>query len=356
MKLEKTKDIGLPAGVLGLAASPDGTNLFAACMDGAVYACDPATGSVTPLATRHSSFASGCVLLPGGETVLSAGYDGWLHWHDVESRQCFRRVQAHSFWSWQLALSADGDRAASVTGQFLAGGEKYEPAPATEPTLKVFDTQTGELVQSFAHGPPVLSTAFSPDGRHIAAANMMGEVGIWEIASGKQAVLFKSPGFTSWGINKSPHYCGGIYGLAFTRDAAALICCGMGPMFDPMAGNGRMTWERWDWRASPARKQDQIRDGDRGAGLMEALAQAPDYSAFVMGGRQVQGTWNAALFGADGKLLASLDTKSRVTRAVFTQGGRTLFLAAAVGQPPRKNGKWADFGRIHVVKVVSERG
>ena len=107
MKLTKVKDLSLPTGVLGLAAVADATRLYAACMDGALYECDLAAGTVTPFESKHGSFASGCVLLPGGKTLISAGYDGWLLWHDVESKQCFRRLQAHTFWSWQLALSAD---------------------------------------------------------------------------------------------------------------------------------------------------------------------------------------------------------------------------------------------------------
>lgn len=350
MKLLKSKDLSLPAGVLGLAADAGGKRLFASCMDGAVYGCDPATGATAPFEARHASFASGCALLPGGETLISAGYDGWLLWHEVATKRCFRRVQAHRFWSWQMAASPDGRRVATVTGQYLAGGEKYEPAPAAEPTVKVFDTHTGDLTRTFDHGPPVQSVAFAPDGRHLAAANMMGEVRVWDIETGATAAKFTAPGFTSWGVQKSPNYCGGIYGLAFAPDGASLLCCGMGPMYDPMAGNGKMTWQRWDWRAAPPKKLGQIRDGDGGAGLMEALAVRPG-DGFLMAGRQAQGTWTTALFADDGKLLASLDTKSRVTRALFAPDGRTAYLAAAVGQPKRVNGKWGDYGRIHVVGV-----
>jgi hypothetical protein len=180
---------------------------------------------------------------------------------------------------------------------------------------------------------------------------MMGEIGVWDIESGKRVALITTPEFTSWGIIKSPHYCGGIYGLAFAPDGNSILACGMGPMTDPMSGNGKMTWQRWDWRATPPKKLGQNADG--GTGLMETLAFTPNGSAFVMAGRQAQGTWTTALFAADGKLLASLDTKSRVTKAVFTPDGKTLYLAAAVGQPSRKDGKWGDYGRIHVVDVVS---
>jgi WD40 repeat protein len=351
MKLTKSKDLKLPTGVLGLDLDDD--RLYAACMDGALYAVDPKKGDATPFAEKHGSFASGCALLPDGDTLISAGYDGQLLWHDVATMKCTRRLKAHSFWSWQLAVSPGGSRVATVTGQYLVGGEKYEPAPWPEPTVKVFDTATGDLVRSFEHGPPVLSVAFSPDGKHLAAANMMGEIGVWDLDAGQRVALISTPDFTSWGIIKSPHYCGGIFGLKFAPDGNSLLCCGMGPMGDPMAGNGRQSWQRWDWKATPPKKLAEIRDGDGGTGLMETLAYAPDGRAFVMAGRQAQGTWTTALFAADGKLLASLDTKSRVTRAAFTADGKTLYLAAAVGQPSRKDKKWGDYGRVHVVNVTS---
>ena len=353
MKLEIEKTIHLATGVLGLAGTAGGERLYAACIDGRIFEVIPATGGITPFPGAHTSYASGCVLLPDGKTLISGGYDGCLLWHDVESRSLLRRVKAHDFWSWQIALSPDGRHVASASGQFLVGSEKYEPAPAASPTLHVYDTISGERVQAFDHLPPVLSTAFSTDGKHLAAANMMGDVRIWDLASGRQAAEFHTPDFTSWGIIKSPHYLGGIYGLAFSPDGASLLCCGMGPMTDPMAGNGKMTWQRWAWRETPAKRLTQIRDDEHGSGLMEAIGFTPDDKAFLMAGRQAQGTWNAALFSdADGKLLASLDTKSRVTRHRFTADGRQLFLAAAAGQGARKDGTWPHYGRIHVVKIT----
>ena len=142
---------------------------------------------------------------------------------------------------------------------------------------------------------------------------MMGEVRVWNLESKdtKPASQWTTPDFTSWGSIKTHHYCGGIYSLAFSPDGAALLCCGMGPMTDPMAGNGKMTWQRWAWRDTPPKMIEQIHDGEHGSGLMETLAHTPDGSAFVMAGRQAQGTWTAAIFStSDGKLISSLDTKS----------------------------------------------
>jgi WD40 repeat protein len=355
MKLTLAHEHSLPTGVLGLAITPDGNRAFAACVDGAIYAVDMATGKNEAFEEKHTSFANGCVLLPDGRTVISAGCDGTLLWHDVESRRSTRRVQAHRFWNWQLALSADGRRIATTTGQYLPGGWKYEPAGETEASVKLFDTANGELVASFGHTPPVLSCAFTNDGKYAAAANMMGEVRVWEIGAGPNArpvSQWTSPDFTSWGTVKTHHYCGGIYGLAFSPDDDALVCCGMGPMNDPMAGNGKMTWQRWNWRKGE--RIDQVKDGERGSGLMEALAWHPEGKFFVMAGRQVQGTWNAAVFSAvDGSLLHSIDTKKRITQARFTRDGQSLVISGAIGQPQRKEGKWPSWGRVQVYRLTT---
>ena len=78
MKIEKTTTISLPTGVLGLTGTADGSRLYAACMDGRVFEIDPAAKAVTPFAGAHTSYASACVLLPDGRTVISGGYDGCL--------------------------------------------------------------------------------------------------------------------------------------------------------------------------------------------------------------------------------------------------------------------------------------
>lgn len=353
MKLTLAHDHNLATGALGLAIKPDGSHAFAACADGALYEVESATGKVEAFDGKHLSFASACVLLPDGRTVISGGYDGMLLWHDVETRRCSRRVQAHRFWNWQLALSPDGRHLATVTGQYLPGGWKYEPATESEPSVKVFDALNGDPVAAFSHTPPVLSCAFSPDGQHLAAANMMGEVRVWNLRSGaenKPVAQWTSPAFTSWGTIKTHHYCGGIYGLAFSPDGASLLCCGMGPMTDPMAGNGKMTWQRWDWQKGE--RVDQIKEGQHGAGLMETMAWHPDGTHFVMAGRQAQGTWNAAVFSAAaGSLVHSLDTKQRITHARFTADGHSLIMAGATGQPQRKLGLWPSWGRVQIYRV-----
>jgi WD40 repeat protein len=352
LKLNPTKDLKLPTAVLSLAATPEGKQLFAACLDGGVYAVSVDSGEPKQLG-KHESYASGVQYLAKSNQLISAGYDGALHWFSLAENKELRVVKAHDFWSWKLRLSPDERLVASATGQYLAGGEKYEPAKEREPSVKVFDTERGKQVGAFEHTPPVLSIAFSPDSKHLAAANLMGEIRIWELATGKQVAAWTTPDFTCWGIIKSHHYVGGIFDLAFSPDGRELLACGMGPMVDPMAGNGKQTWQRFAWMENPPRKIAQIQDSDAGTGLMEALRFHPEGKHFLMAGKLAQGKWNAAVFDAStGALAHSLDCKMRVTDAVWL-GGTQLALSGATAQEKKnKEGRSPDFGRIKLFQTT----
>ena len=190
-KLTKAKEIKLPSAVLALESTPDGKTLFAACLDGSVQRVTVETGEALAIG-RHDSYASGVALLPGAQQLVSSGYDGVLHWLDLASGKELRSVQAHQFWSWDLAASPDGRWVASVTGQYRAGSYKYDPAPGTEPSVRVFDAASGALKHSWDFLPPVQAVAFSPDSRRVAAGNLMGEVAVWDLETGRIVSQWKT--------------------------------------------------------------------------------------------------------------------------------------------------------------------
>lgn len=350
LTVKSVKEIKLPTGVLGLDVTRDAKSVFAACIDGGVFAVDLASGKAEKLA-EHGSYASGAALVADSLVVISAGYDGVLQWHDTQARKTFRKVSAHQFWSWQAAVSFDGKHVASVTGQYLCGGYKYEPLPEREPSVRVYETANGKSIHSFPHVPPVQAVAFSRDGKFLAAGNLMGEVRVWELTSGKQVANFTTPSFTGWGIIKGHYYTGGIYALHFAADDAELYLAGMGSTTDPAAGNGKQLWQRFNWREG--KKLGETADGDSGRGLMETLAFHPSGNYFAMGGRLENGKWSLAFFDVKtGALLHSLDTKSRVTKAVFSADGSQLFIAEALGQGKPKDGKIPDFGRVTIYNVA----
>jgi WD40 repeat protein len=341
----------LPTGVLDLAVDPDGQRAYAACMDG-VYQVDLTSGQAQRL-FEHQSYVSGVVLDPARPVLISAGYDGQLIWYDLQRAGIFRRVQAHRFWSWNLAVAADGRFVASASGQYLAGGEKYEPAPEREPSVKLYDVATGDLLHALSHVPPVQAVAISPDSRYVAAGNLMGELRVWDAASGQLLAQWTTGDFTSWGIIKSHCYIGGIYALQFSAGGDQLLAAGMGPMRDPMAGNGRQLWQQFAWQETPVRKVDETHGGESGEGLMETLAVHPQLPLFLMGGRLRGGEWNAALFSAhDGTRRHHLNTGYRLTRAIFGHDGQRLYLAGTDKQHPPKDGTYPPFGILEVHELT----
>lgn len=352
MKLNLNKEIKIPTAALGISTIPQSRRLLVSCFDGSVVLVDPDKESLVPLGT-HSSYASGVMSVLEGTMAVSAGYDGILQWHDIESQKTVTVEKAHDFWSWQLKASNNGKLVASTTGQYLSGGYKYEPAPEKEPSIKVYDTETTKLIASFSHLPPVLSVAFSPDNRFLAAANMMGDIRVWDLESKELLNEWNTPDFTSWGIIKSHHYIGGIFDLSFAPDGKTILACGMGPMRDPMAGNGKQTWQEFDWQKPEPEKIREIMDDERGRGLMETLSWHPDNKSFCMAGRMAQGNWNTALFAHEtGQILQGIDNKTRVTKSVFTEDGNQLILAGAKSQGAPEKGKWKDFGRLYIYDVV----
>ena len=351
MKINLKKEIKLPTAALGLSTIPQSKHLLTSCLDGSVILMDPDKETWIPLG-HHSSYASGVTSILDGTMAVSAGYDGILQWHDLRSAQTVAVEKVHDFWSWQLKSSKDGKLVATSTGQYLSGGYKYEPSPEKEPSIKVFNTRTRNLIAKFSHLPPVLSIAFSPDNRLMAAANMMGDIKIWNIESQKLLAEWNTPDFTSWGIIKSHHYIGGIFDLSFSPQGKTILACGMGPMRDPMAGNGKQTWQEFDWQTTPTAKIKEIMDSERGRGLMETLSWHPDNKTFCMAGRMAQGNWNTALFNHEtGELLQSVDNKTRITKSLFTEDGNRLILAGATSQGGPENGKWRDFGRLFIYDV-----
>jgi WD40 repeat protein len=329
-----------------VALDPDQQHLYAATFDG-VYQLDMVDGRFVCL-TVHDSYASGVVRDPVRPVVISAGYDGQLIWYDLGRKAVFRRVRAHRFWSWKLAISPDGRFVASVSGQYLAGGENYEPAAEREPSVKLYEVRSGDLIHAFSHVPPVQAVAISPDSRYVAAGNLMGEVRVWDVSSGRPMVQWTTEAMTSWGIIKSHCYIGGINALQFSRSGDCLYAAGMGPMRDPMAGNGRQLWQQFAWQETPVRLVDQTHEGESGEGLMETLAVHPSEPYFLMAGRLRGGEWNAALFSTlDGAKLHHLDTGFRITSSAFTAGG-DLVLGGADKQHPPKHGMYPPFGIVQI--------
>ncbi len=102
------------------------------------------------------------------------------------------QLTGHKGGLWAAVYSPDGSRLATAS---------------IDGTVKVWDPATGNLLRTFeGHVSslthvPVMSLAFSPDGRHIASGSIYpnpfaprksrGEIKIWEVENGKELLKFR---------------------------------------------------------------------------------------------------------------------------------------------------------------------
>lgn len=380
IELKKIDRYAFPSGVLDFAVMSDGQRLYAACMDG-IYELqftEPSKEKAKPKRIgRHESYVSSVALIESTHSLLSTAYDGTFQIRNLEgslaalagpatvdtkmdienkpqSIEILPRLseRIHSFWSWDMALSPDQRLVASVSGQYLAGAEDYAPLASQEPTVKIIEAATGKLVHAFEMLPSVQCVAFDISSRYVAAGNLMGDLAVWELESGRQMAQWRSKSFTSWGIIKSHCYIGGVFAVSFSPDGESLYAAGMGDMKDPMAGNGRQLWQCFEWRKSPVEMKLETVAAQAGEGLMETLAWHPSGSHFIMAGRLRGGKWNLGIFdAATGQLIGEAKTGMRITTARYSPDGETLYLGGMQGQPGPKENRFPDFGYLERYRV-----
>ncbi len=362
IELEKTGRYSFPMGVMDIAVTKDDHHAYAACMDG-LYELeipDSEAKDAKPkpaFVAQHGSYVSGVGLLEEDRELVSTSYDGTIQirprGNDPSMPPRFAE-RLHSFWSWRMAVSRDRKYIASVSGQYLAGAEDYTPLPSPEPTVKLLESKTGRTIHQWNMLPSVQCVAFDPSNQYVAAGNLMGDLAVWEIATGNQLASWRTKSFTSWGIIKSHCYISGIFAVSFSPDSKTLYAAGMGEMRDPMAGNGKQLWQRFDWSSQNPEKIQESKSDQTGEGLMEALAWHPNGELLVMAGRLRGGNWNLGIFEASsGNLVGQAKTGMRISSVRFSENGETLYLGGMQGQPKPKEGTYPDFGYIERYRVRS---
>lgn len=352
-KSNRTHRHHLPTAVLGLACdSGEGDKAYAACMDG-VYELNLSNGEYRYLYS-HDSYASGVHFLADQQTLISCGYDGTVRWFDTGNQSLLDTQDLFDFWCWDMrgVTFNDSHRIVVGSGQYLAGDYQYHPQPSQQPTVKVLDAIHRSVQAQFSLTPPVQAVAISHDGRHVAAANLMGDIAVWDTETGTEVARWNTPDFTAFGIIKSHCQIGGIYSMMFTSERELLVC-GMGPMRDPMAGNGKQRWQRFAWcERDEVERTAQSKDDQVGEGLMETLCFSPDGQYFVMAGRLRGGAWSTGLFQLEsGDLEHSIKSDSRVTEARFHANGKRLCLAGAINQSADPEHK---FGVVDLYDVTRD--
>jgi WD40 repeat protein len=317
-RLKKIKDFSRPDIVLSAARIPGSERLVLGSSGFVVSELD--LSAAKPEAKelgRHDSYVTGVAVALAGKVAVSGSYDGRLIWWDLEKQKQIRAFEAHTKWIRGVEASRDGRVIASVADDMICrlwdattGGLLHE--------LRDHAEQTPHHYQSM-----LFACAFSPDGTHIATADKVGHVVVWDVATGRPVTAMAAPGMYTWDPVQRRHSIGGVRSLAFSPDGSLLAVGGIGKIgnIDHLEGKARV--EVFDWKK---RERTHELVSDKINGLVERLVFHP------------RDEWLLAAGGANDGFLMFFDLKAKKTLrqekvgphvhgVVLNESGNTIYVA-----------------------------
>jgi len=195
--------------VPAIAFSPDGTKIISGGMDKMIKAWNVATGTELKTLKGHRGGVRSVAVSSDGKRIASASDDGEIKMWDLSTGAEVMSILTHQRWTpgVSVAFSPDGKRIASAPSRYgivkvwdtatgvelmtlsghRGGGRSVVFGPggnriitgSDDGTVKVWDAERGVELMTLNANIPILSVAFSPDGKSIAAS-ASAQVILWE--------------------------------------------------------------------------------------------------------------------------------------------------------------------------------
>ena len=178
---EQTAKVALPSFPSAMSISPDGQSVVVTAGK-EVFAwrwrMDEPPGKLCHLdklvrSVEHS---------PDGSILAVASSEGgWIDLRSPETGEEIRRliIPNDDSCGEQVAFIADGAKLLVPTGSRNIAPEDRPPG-----AVHLFNSKTGELEQTWGFSKPLRRVAVSPDGRFVCAAENIGAIAVWDLASG----------------------------------------------------------------------------------------------------------------------------------------------------------------------------
>jgi WD40 repeat protein len=200
---------GHTAMVLSVAFSPDGKYAATGSRDNTIKLWDVASGSAIRTFSGHSDGVKSIAFSPDGRYLLSGSYDKTIKLWEVASGSEIRTYTGHAWQLASVAFTPDGKKILSRSGDRIIKIWSIDSSWA----IRTFSGDDVDASGVRLGSQMIVSGDFSPDGRYMLTTGRLGDIKLWDIASGKAIKVFK--GHTGW-----------VPALAFSKDMKSFISGG----------------------------------------------------------------------------------------------------------------------------------
>jgi WD40 repeat protein len=357
---------GNAAGRVTVALAPDGKTLAVAA-DNALQLWEVATGKEIRTIQGPQGGLVGLLFSPDGRTLAGRAPGGSLFLWAADTGQTIRQIKPAPRKAGNVFVLNLGGRGPDAPNMAFTPDSKMLAASATDEKeegpavrlVKFWDVATGKEVRKIeaprgvsgvalapsgkllahggggvirlcevatgkevrqlkAPGRGILTLAFSPDGKWIAARARDGQVHLWDTETGKEVRQLGTPEAPPPPpqLAGAVAFVGGNFGSA--PEVRVLAISPDGKRIASAAGNTVRIWETATGKELP------LLGGHRQP--PSALVLSPDGKTVLSwGGDQVVRRWDAAT----GRQLGEFPGPARTTRAAFAPDGRTAAFASA---------------------------
>ena len=146
------------------------------------------------------------VLSPDGHTALTGATDNLLRLWDMQTGEEIRRMEGDAIVAEGIAFSPNGSQI--LTSSFY------------EPTIILWDLESGEIIYRFNAETGTRSVAISSDGRTALTGHMDGSLILWDLESGEQVRRFLGHSEVVTGIDFTPD---GQYAVSCAYDNTLIM-------------------------------------------------------------------------------------------------------------------------------------